>query len=196
MTSLQDFTRERPLERIAERGVCAGLGGSAVLGLFAMVASGTYQGRGFFTPMYHAAFVVDPQTMAASLGQAGAGERFYFVRESFMVGMIIYVLVGGALGGVFGVAGRALHLRGTRALAGGVAYGLAVMALMSLLVLPRVAAMSGAGSPIGHMGDEVGWPTFVSYFVVFGLVLGAWLYVRPQDIGEPRRSSWRRRAGS
>ena len=64
------------------------------------------------------------------------------------------------------------------------------------LVLPRVAAMSGAGHPIAHMGDEVGWPTFVSYFVVFGLVLGAWLYLRPQDIGEPRRSSWRRRAGS
>jgi len=196
MTSLQGFTRERPLERIAERGVCAGLVGSAVLGLFAMVASGTYQGRGFFTPMYHAAFVVDPQTMVTSIGQAVGGERFYFVRESFFVGMIIYVLVGGTLGALFGVVGRALHLRGTRALAGGVAYGLAVMVLMSLLVLPRAAAMSGAGNPIAHMGDEVGWPTFVSYFVVFGLVLGAWLYLRPQDIGEPRRSSSRRRAGS
>ena len=188
MASLQGFTRERPLERIAERGVCAGLVGSAVLGLFAMVASGTYQGRGFFTPMYHAAFNVDPQTMVTSIGQAGAGERFYFVRESFLLGMIIYVIVGGTLGALFGVVARALHLHGTRALPGGVAYGLAVMVLMSLLVLPRVAAMSGAGKPIAHMGDEVGWPTFVSYFVVFGLVLGAWLYLRPQDIGEARRS--------
>ena len=196
MTSLQGFTRERPLERIAERGVCAGLVGSAVLGLFAMVASGTYQGRGFFTPMYHAAFVIDPQTMVASIGQAGAGERFYFVRESFLLGMIIYVLVGGTLGALFGVAARAVHLHGTRALAGGVAYGLTVMAVMSLVVLPRLGAMSGAGRPITHMGDEVGWPTFVAYFVVFGLVLGAWLYLRPQDIGEARRSTWRRRAGS
>ena len=196
MTSLQGFTRERPLERIAERGVCAGLVGSAVLGLFAMVASGTYQGRGFFTPMYHAAFILDPQTMVASIGQAGAGERFFFVREIFLVGMIIYVLVGGTLGALFGVVARGLHLHGTRALPGGVAYGFAVMVLMSLLVLPRVAAMSGAGKPIAHMGDAIGWPTFVSYFVVFGLALGTWVYLRPQDIGGARRPSSRRRAAS
>ena len=196
MASLQGYTRERPLERIAERGVCAGLVGSAVMGLFAMVASGTYQGRGFFTPMYHAAFVIDPQTMVTSIGQAGAGERFYFVRESFLLGMIIYVLVGGTLGALFGVGARILHLHGTRALPAGVAYGLAVMVVMSLLVLPRVAAMTGAGNPIAHMGAEVGWPTFVSYFVLFGLVLGAWLYLRPQDIGAARRPTSRRRAGS
>ena len=196
MASVQGFAKERPFQRIAERGVCAGLVASAVLGLFAMAASATYQGRGFFTPMYHAAFVVDPQTMGVAISKAGAGERFYFVRESFLLGMIIYVLVGGTLGALFGVVGRILHLHGMRALAGGVAYGLAVLVLMSLLVLPRVAAMSGAGDPIAHMGDEVGWPTFVSYFVVFGLVLGAWLYLRPQDIGEARRSSSRRRAAS
>jgi hypothetical protein len=161
-----------------------------------MVASGTYQGRGFFTPMYHAAFVVDPQTMVTSIGQAGAGERFFFVRESFLLGMMVYVLVGGTLGALFGVVARVLHLHGARALAGGIAYGVTVMVLMTLLVLPRVGAMSGAGQPIAHMGNEVGWPTFVSYFVVFGLVLGVWLYLRPQDIGEPRRATSPRRGGS
>jgi hypothetical protein len=196
MAMTQGFTRERPLERIAERGVCAGLVGSAVLGLFAMVASGTYEGRGFFTPMYHAAFILDPQTMVTSIGQANAGERFFFVRESFLLGMMIYVLVGGTLGALFGVVARVLRLHGARALAGGVAYGVTVMVLMTLLVLPRVGAMSGAGQPIAHMGDEVGWPTFVSYFVVFGLVLGVWLYLRPQDIGEPRRATSPRRGGS
>jgi len=190
------IVKERPLERIAERGVCAGLVGSAVMGLFAMVASGTYQGRGFFTPMYHAAFTLDPQTMVTSLGQAAAGERFYFVRESFLLGMITYVFVGGSLGALFGVVARLLRLHGARALAGGVAYGLVAMATMSLVVLPRVGSMSGAGRPIAHMGDEVGWPTFAAYFVVFGLVLGAWLYLRPQDIGEPRRSSGPRPARS
>ena len=188
MASFQGLAKERPLERVAERGVSAGLGASAILGLFAMVASATYQGRGFFTPMYHAAFVIDPQTMGDAISKAGAGERFYFVRESFILGMIIYVLVGGTLGAFFGVVGRALHLRGTRALAGGVAYGLAVMVLMSLLVLPRVASLSGAGRPISHMGGEVGWPTFVAYFVVYGLALGSWLYLRPQDIGQAARS--------
>jgi hypothetical protein len=195
MASLQ-FVKERPLERIAERGVCAGLVGSAVMGLFAMVASATYQGRGFFTPMYHAAFTVDPQTMVASIAQAAAGERFYFIRESFMVGMITYVFVGGTLGALFGVVARLLRLHGARALAGGVAYGIAVMGVMSLLVLPRVADMSGAGKPIADMGGEVGWPTFVSYFLVFGLVLGGWVYLRPHDIGEARRATSRRRAES
>ena len=195
MASLQ-MVKERPLERIAERGVCAGLVGSAAMALFAMVASGTYQGRGFFTPMYHAAFTLDPQTMVTSIGQAAAGERFYFVRESFMLGMITYVFVGGTLGALFAVVARLLHLHGFRALPAGVAYGLIVMALMSLLVLPWVGSMSGAGRPIAHMGDEVGWPTFVSSFAVFGLVLGAWLYLRPQDIGEARRSTAPRHAGS
>jgi len=195
MVSVQ-MVKERPLERIAERGVCAGLVGSAAMGLFAMVASATYQGRGFFTPMYHAAFTLDPQTMVSSLAQAAAGERFYFVRESFLLGMITYVFVGGALGALFGVVARLLHLHGFRALPAGVVYGLAVMGFMTVLVLPWVGSMSGAGRPITHMGDEVGWPTFVSYFAVFGLVLGAWLYVRPQDIGEARRPTSARRAGS
>jgi len=195
MASLQ-MVKERPLERIAERGVCAGLVGSAVMGLFAMVASATYQGRGFFTPMYHAAFTVDPQTMVASIGQAAAGDRFYFIRESFLIGMITYVFVGGVLGAAFGVIARVLRLHGGRALAGGVGYGLTVMGVMSLLVLPRVGTMSGAGKPISDMGAEVGWPTFVSYFVLFGLVLGAWVYLRPQDVGEARRPTSLRRARS
>ena len=195
MASIQ-MVKERPLERIAERGVCAGLMGSAVMGLFAMVASATYQGRGFFTPMYHSAYTVDPQTMVASIGLAAAGDRFYFVRESFLIGMITYVFVGGVLGAAFGVTARVLRLHGVRALAGGVAYGLAVMGVMSVIVLPRVGTMSGAGKPISDMGAEVGWPTFVSYFVLFGLVLGAWVYLRPQDVGEARRPTSLRRARS
>jgi len=191
MTSLQ-MVKERPLERIAERGVCAGLVGSAATGLFAMVASATYQGRGFFTPMYHAAFTVDPETMVASIAQAAAGEPFYFVRESFIFGMITYAFVGGSLGALFGVMARTLRFHGARALAGGVAYGLTVLGVMSLLVLPRVGAASGAGKPITDMGAELGWPTFVAYFLIFGLVLGAWVWLRPQDIGAAPRAGSRR----
>jgi len=188
MASFQGLAKERPLERVAERGVSAGLGASAILGLFAMVASATYQRRGFFTPVYHAAFIVDAQTMGVAIGKAGAGEPFYFTREAFIFGMIIYVLVGGALGALFAVLGRTFRLQGARAIAGGLVYGLAVMALMSLVVLPEVASLSGAGRPISHMGGEVGWPTFVAYFVVYGLALGSWLYLRPQDIGQAARS--------
>lgn len=189
MTWLQGFTEgdRTALERVAERGIFAGLVASAVMAVFAMVASGTYQGRGFFTPMYHAAFIIDEETMGVAIAKAGSGEPLYFVRETFVFGMIAHVLVGGALGGMFALVARWLRLQGTRAIVGGLVYGLAVMVVMSLLVLPRAADLFGAGEPISRMGAEVGWPTFVSHFAVFGLALGSWLFLRPQDVSQPTR---------
>ena len=40
----------------------------------------------------------------------------------------------------------------------------------------------GAGEPISRMGGEIGWPTFVVLHAIFGLALGGWVYVRPQDL--------------
>jgi hypothetical protein len=187
VASIPGLAKERPLERIVERGVFAGLVAGGVVALFAMMASATWQGRGFFTPMYHAAFVVDPQTLNMSLTKAAAGEHFYFAREAFTFGLIVYWMVGGAFGALFGLLARALRLRGARAIAGGLAYGLLAMVLMSLVVLPQVASMSGAGRPIAHMADDIGWPTFAAHFAVFGVALGVWVFIRPQDIGDARR---------
>jgi hypothetical protein len=184
MTWLRGFTEDdrTSLEKVAERGIFAGLIASTVMAVFSMAASVTYQGRGFFTPMYHAAFIIDPTTMRAAIAKAGEGEPFYFLRETFLFGMIVYVILGGSLGGLFAVTARRLRLHGTSALLGGIAYGMAVMVVMSLLVLPRAADLFGAGEPISKMGAEVGWPTFIATFAVFGLALGAWLFIRPQDI--------------
>jgi uncharacterized membrane protein YagU involved in acid resistance len=195
MASLQHSARhKRAADRAAfeltlERGVFAGMVAGVALGLFAMVASATYQGRGFFTPMYHAAFIIDGQTMGVAIDKAGSGEPFYFARETFLFGMIIHVMVGGALGVAFALVAKKLHLHGLRALAGGLVYGLAAMALMSLVVLPQAATLFAAGKPISRMGDQIGWPTFVAQFAVFGFVLGLWLYFRPQDIGETPRTA-------
>ena len=65
MTWLQGFMDDRSdqLEKVAERGIFAGLIASAAMAVAPMVASVTYLGRGFFTPMYHAAFIIDPNTM-------------------------------------------------------------------------------------------------------------------------------------
>jgi hypothetical protein len=160
--------RAETLERIAQRGIFAGFLASAVMGLLAMAASATYQARGFFTPAYHVAFIIDPNTMGASLAKAGAGERFYFSREAF--------------GAIFALGARRLRLHGTKALAAGLAYGLAIMVVMSALVLPVAASMSGAGEAISQMGSEFGWPTFAALHAFFGLALGSWIYVRPQDL--------------
>ncbi|MDQ3944458.1 MAG: hypothetical protein M3357_04775, partial [Actinomycetota bacterium] len=175
------------LERVVEKGISAGLVASTVMAVFAMVASGTYQGRGFFTPVYHAAFIIDEETMGTAIAKAATGEPFYFFRETFVFGMIAHVLVGGVLGGVFAVVADRLRLHGTRAIVGGLVYGLAVMTVMSLVVLPQAANLFGAGQPIARMGAEVGWPTFAAQFAVFGLVLGSWLFLRPQDISHPTR---------
>ena len=186
MTWLQSFRDDRDrstLERVLERGISAGLVAGAAMGLFAMVASATYQGRGFFTPMYHAAFIIDEDTMGVAIAKAAAGEPFYFFRETFVFGFIVHVLVGGIFGATFAAAARWLHLRGTAALVGGLGYGLVLMLVMSFLVLPPAADVFGAGDPISRMGSEVGWPTFIAMFAVFGLALGTWVYKRPQDVG-------------
>jgi len=184
MTWLRGFTEDdrTTFEKVAERGIFAGLVAGVVMAVFAMVASGTYQGRGFFTPVYHAAFIIDEETMGVAMAKAGEGEPFYFFRETFVFGMIAHVLLGGAFGGLFAIMARKLRLEGTRAILGGVVYGLGVMTLMSLAVLPQAAKLFGAGEPISRMGAEAGWPTFIAQFAVFGLALGAWLFVRPQDV--------------
>jgi uncharacterized membrane protein YagU involved in acid resistance len=184
MAQQEDFARRRAgeLESVLQRGIFAGFGASAIMGFFAMVASGTYGGRGFFTPAYHVAFTIDPNTMPLSLQKAGEGERFFFSHEAFVFGVAAHVMVGALLGALFAVLAPRFRLRDTRALWGGVIYGLAVMALTSALLLPLAAEMSGAGEPISRMGGEIGWPTWVALHAIFGLALGAWVYVRPQDV--------------
>lgn len=165
-----------------QKGIFAGFGASTIMGVFAMLASASYGGRGFFTPAYHVAFIIDPNTMGQSLEKAHAGERFFFSQESFIFGMAAHVMVGAALGALFAVLAIWLHLRGKRALVGGLIYGMAVMVLMSALVLPMTGQMSGAGQAISRMGGEIGWPTWVVLHAIFGLALGGWIYVRPQDL--------------
>lgn len=184
MAQQPGFARWRPdvLELVLQKGIFAGFGASMAMGLLAMAGSATYAGRGFFTPAYHVAFTIDPNTLIQSLQKAEAGERFFFAQESFIFGSVAHVMVGAVLGALFAVLAMRLHLRDKRALVGGVVYGLAVLVLMSVLVLPVVAEMSGAGQPISRMGGDIGWLTWVVLHVIFGLALGLWVYVRPQDV--------------
>jgi len=184
MAQQQGFVRWRPgsLELVLQRGIFAGFGASTVMGVLAMLASATYEGRGFFTPAYHVAFIIDPNTLGQSLQKAQAGERFFFSQEAFVFGMAAHVMVGAFFGALFAVLAIRLHLRDRRAVVGGLIYGLAVLVLMSALVLPAAAHMSGAGQAISRMGGEIGWPTWVVLHVIFGLALGTWIYVRPQDL--------------
>ncbi|MEW6477487.1 MAG: hypothetical protein AB1679_34995 [Actinomycetota bacterium] len=184
MPPLQGFAgrRSEALERTLEKGVFFGVLASIPMGLCAMTASATYQGRGFFTPAYHVAFTIDPNTMGLSLGRAAIGDRFFMSQEAFVFGLAIHVMVAGVFGAVFALVATKFRLRGTQALTGGLIYGLVVMVLMSALVLPVAGAAFDAGDPISRMGSEIGWATFAALHALFGLALGTWLYVRPQDL--------------
>jgi uncharacterized membrane protein YagU involved in acid resistance len=184
MAQEQGFARWRPevLELVLQKGIFAGFGASALMGLLAMAASATYAGRGFFTPAYQVSFTIDPNTLIQSLEKAKDGERFFFAQESFLFGTIGHVIVGSVLGAIFAVLAMKLHFRETRALVAGLVYGLGVMVIMSVLVLPVVAELTGAGQPISRLGGDIGWLTWVVLHAIFGLALGLWVYVRPQDV--------------
>ena len=176
--------REMPsIGRAVAGGLIAGLVAATAMAMYAMVAGATYQGTGFFTPMYHiASTFIGPSTMETSMQQAMEGGAFYFRPGPAALGLATHITVGAAFGGVFGVLSRVLRLRGGIAVAGGIAYGLLVLVVMSFVGLPLVAGLFGAGEPIAEMPTMVGWPTFTIEHALFGLVLGLWPLVRPRDV--------------
>jgi hypothetical protein len=157
-------------------GALAGLVASVVMGMFAMVAAATYQGTGFFTPLYHIASpVIDGDPMMASMEAAGAGSRFHLDAGPAILGLAIHMMVGVIWGIVFFSLVRLLGLRGVPTLlVGGIVFGIAVMAFMSWVTLPITAAVVGGGKPVEDMPQMVGWGTFSLEHGLFGLVLGAW----------------------
>jgi hypothetical protein len=154
-------------------GVGAGILGAAIMAIFAMIASATYHGTGFFTPMYHiAASILSPEAMMASAAEAQAGNAFYLVPIPALVGLLLHVSVGAVFGAILPLVGQVLGVRGRMWVGLGIAYGVAVLVLMSFAGLPLAAALFGGGEPIANMPEMAGWWTFGIEHVLFGLVLG------------------------
>lgn len=156
-------------------GALAGIAGAMLMGVFAMIAGATYLASGFFTPLYHiASSVYDPggPAMMASMDAAKAGDMFTFVPAPALVGLGIHMGVGLVWGVLFLLIAHVIRLRGLGAVVAGVAYGLAVMAVMSFVTLPITANLFGGGTPIRDMPELVGWTTFTIEHALYGLVLG------------------------
>jgi hypothetical protein len=154
-------------------GVGAGILGAALMAAFAMTASATYHGTGFFTPLYHiAASILSPDTMMASATEAQAGNPFHLVALPALAGILLHLSVGAVFGAVFPLVGRLLGVRRWGWLALGITYGAAVLLLMSFVGLPIAAALFGGGDPIANMPELAGWWTFGIEHVLFGSVLG------------------------
>lgn len=167
------------VERAIELGMMAGMVAAVPMGIFALIAAGTWQHAGAYTPVYRIAAMLDPAPLEVSLEEAAAGDSFFFDPQAFFSGGAVHLALGGFFGVIFSLLWYRLRWQGRAALAAGVVYGLAVMLLMSLAVLPLAAAAVGAGSEISDTAGITGWPTFVVAHLLYGLALGIWAMLRP-----------------
>ena len=161
-------------------GAIAGMIGGAMMAMFTMIATVTYLGMGFFTPLY---VIASPLTGRQAMMAAMHGGAFYFALGPAVLGLVVHMMWSALWGIIFGLIAYELHLRGAAAVIGGIVYGVLVMLVMSFIVAPIV------GAP--NFFQLLGWPTWTTGHLLFGIVVGLWPVLRPQDfiglLGRPAR---------
>jgi hypothetical protein len=156
-------------------GAAVGVVAAIAMATFAMIAAATYQGTGFFTPLYHiASSLIDPATMMRSMEAAGGGDAFTFSAGPAAVGLGLHLLTGAFWGAIFGLIVGTGRLNGWVGFLSGVVYGLAVMVVMAFVALPVIAELFGSGEVISDMPRLAGWGTFTIEHAIYGAVLGLW----------------------
>jgi hypothetical protein len=161
------------------RGAVFGMAASLVMAAFAMMAAATYQHFGFFTPLYHiASTFISPSALMTSMKEAMAGSTFYFDFGPAVLGAIIHMMIGAMYGVMFAVVALALRLRGPVLVAAGVLWGAMAFLVSSFVALPVAAKLFGSGDQITHMAAKVGYGTFLTEHLLFGLALGLLLASR------------------
>jgi hypothetical protein len=162
------------------RGAISGMVAAMAMAMFAMIASVTYQHRGFFTPLFHiSALVGSPDAMMTSVSQAMAGHHFWFTAGPAVLGLMIHLATGAVYGMAFVLVAQRLRRR--MVIPAGMVYGLVVFAVSSLIGLPIAARLTGAGSVITNMASMVGWSTFAAEHLLFGTVLGLLTFARSRS---------------
>jgi uncharacterized membrane protein YagU involved in acid resistance len=151
-------------------GAITGMIGGAVMAMFTMIATATYLNMGFFTPLYAIASpLAGQQSLMTSLHQG----VFYFAPGAGLLGLVVHMMWSALFGMIFGLIVYATHLKGTPAVISGMIFGVLVMLLMSFVVAPIV------GAP--NLLQMLGGLSFTLGHLMFGLVLGLWPVLRPQD---------------
>lgn len=182
-------TQQDPSSRWLFLGILGGLLGGIVMAIFAMIAAATYQGTGFFTPMYHIASSVGwtsaAEAMKSSIEAAGTGDSFFLTTGPALGGFVIHLGVAAAWGLVF--VALVQRVRRTQALPiAGAAFGLLVMLFMAFVALPLISRIFDSGEPIEKMAQMVGWTTFSAEHAIFGLVTGLTLAVGSTALSRKR----------
>ncbi len=155
--------------RLILKGAMAGILAGIMMAMYAMIASATFLNQGFFTPLYGIASpIVGNHEMMKSMM-----EGFYFTLGPALIGLMVHMAWSAIYGIIFGVVARALNLTGMVAVLGGLAYGLIVAGFMTWIVLPLVGQ--------GGMPGMIGGFSFTVEHLIFGMTLGLWPALRPQD---------------
>jgi hypothetical protein len=168
----------------------AGMVAALAMALFVMIAAATYLDLGFYTPLYLVAAIVDPGPLRDALAVATPESRFTLDLSPAVAGMAVHLGIGAGFGLVFAVLARVLRLHGPVMLLAGAGYGVAVMLLMGLVLLPWLAPATAGGSLLTEAAGLFGWPTSSAAHLLFGLVLGAWMARQGSNLyaaGEPTR---------
>jgi hypothetical protein len=150
----------------------AGMAAAALMALFSMVAAAA--DLGLYGRLYLVTAVVEPGPLRVSMAEADGGVRAFLEVGGAAAGLAVHLGIGAGFGAVFAVAVRAVRLPGPALVAAGAAYGLAVMALMGLVVLPAAAGQTAGRELVADAPELLGWPVFAAEHLVYGLALGAW----------------------
>jgi hypothetical protein len=167
--------------RAAELGIFAGMLGALVMGVLVILASGVWQGIGFWTPLYLMVAPLDAGVAEASVQAAAVGDAWYFDHQPFVVGGAVHLFIGAAVGAVFGTLVWRVPTLQRRPLLTGAAYGLGVFVVMSGLI--AVFDTSLRLFPIRY--GVIDWVALLIANLGNGLVLGLWIRLRPWDLGVP-----------
>ena len=170
-------------------GALLGIVAAVLMGMFAMIASATYHGTGFFTPLHHiASALIEPTAMMRSMEAGMAGDTFAISVGPALLGLGLHLVTGAFWGAMFGLIVSTGRLRGVTGLVGGIVYGLVVMAVMAFLALPVISPVFGGGEPVSDMPRLAGWGTFAIEHAIYGAVLGLWPLLKGPELG-PRRAA-------
>jgi len=165
------------LGRLVGLGAGAGVVASLVMAMYAMIAALTYQGVGFFTPLYHiASLVISPDHMMMSVQLADAGNAFAFYAGPALVGAAIHMMTGAAFGAMFAAIAGATHLRGLWVIVAGAFWGVVVYLSSAYVLLALAATIFGSGDQIKNMSSLVGQGTFLVEHVIYGVALGTLMW--------------------
>ena len=153
-------------------GVLAGMVAAVPMALTGVVAS-MFQEQGPLGPIQRVAYVVVDNAMVATAEAQWAKNPFLVDGNFLIFGLLAHLAMGALFGAGFGLFVDRLGSR-RRSLLAGPLYGLAVMVLMLVVVLPVADSFLGADGLVRGIPGRIGYLSFFLQHLVFGWYVGVW----------------------